>query len=205
MDWFARLRMKRGMISRKTLEMKARNDRSRDTAKAYLRSRIERGSALLVVVEFRLKALVAESNAVDRLVKVRAAQAEELPHIGTMLAIDSAERNALRGHYRYFDLSNDVALVNTNDARYAPSWMLLPDAQRGIYLLETGGPKKVFGGTRAAKPWRQTCQTNKGFTGLLDVGVPVNVGLLFTVPKAAKLDVLKLQVGEVEPVALTAK
>ncbi|TFH16568.1 MAG: hypothetical protein E4H02_05275 [Lentisphaerales bacterium] len=160
---------------------------------------------ILVTVDFRLQAMVPESNAVDRLVVLRAAQAEDLPHVGTVLAVDSSEQNALRGRYRFFDMSNDVALVDTNDARYVPTWILLPDTQRGIYLLETGGPQKVFGGTRATKPWRQTCQTNKGFTGLLDVGVPVDVGLIFAVPKGVRLDLLKLQIAGLEPVVVVRK
>jgi hypothetical protein len=154
----------------------------------------------MVCVECDLVAKAADRDAVQRLDRVRQAQANRQPSIAGRLALTDDDRLRLKNGHQFFDLSS-IQLTEAGRIVYRPVWICLPPTARGPYFLETGGqPLSDF--TPPPPPWAKTFLTAQSFTGMLEVGKPVHVELLFTVAQNAQTGKMGLKIGAGADVAV---
>jgi hypothetical protein len=148
----------------------------------------------LVVVEFKLKAQVADAKAMDKLKSHRKKAALVIP--------DAAQqKEAKRGDYRFFDMA-DLHLVDADGKKHPAVW---PIDQLGLYIVQDA--KQTFIGSvfnqGAATPWLASLRTQDGvqgaFTSLIKVGEETDVKFVFTIPRGAEVGELKLRHREDVP------
>lgn len=148
----------------------------------------------LIVVKCSIKALTKDPEAIDKLNKLRAPQADKLPFIGKNMLISEEQRKQLTGEYRLLNATNITLVADTPRRRFTALWLVLPPAKRGAYFLETGGDQPFFGGVASKPPWYKTLTVMNGFTGLLEVGKPASVALFYGIPVDIDPGTLRLSV-----------
>ena len=142
----------------------------------------------LVSVRFSITALVADTEAVAKLTARREALAKTIPVFGLALLIDAKKKEALTGTYRMFDIQ-DLTLVIQKVER-SPCWVV--GATAPSCLVASGNITSSSGECDA--PWHLAYQTSTSFTGLLEVGKPVTITLLFSVPKGSDMKSASLSI-----------
>jgi hypothetical protein len=173
---------------------------SEDFGAATLYVRPDPGEKL-ISVRFELIATRADEQAVEKLATRREALAQEVPIFGDLLLIGQEERAEVTpgiGH-RFFDMSQ-VRLVTRRGVTREPCWAIEPAAS-GYFVTSEA---ITTGGRECRGPWHLANRTSSSLTGLLEVGKPVTVSLLFSVPDSAALDGCKLRIGSQSPVGLRA-
>lgn len=147
----------------------------------------------LVLVRCSLKAAIADAKVVDKLSEKRKqvqATISEDNLAGSVLKgrapLSAEDRQPLTGAYRMFTM-DDLQLVGSDGRKYPPLWCASPMAKVTLYGLNgfLSGSQ-----TAAAEPvgWGGTLKTGRVFVGVLEVGKATELGLLYSLPKAVKLD-----------------
>ena len=142
----------------------------------------------LVSVRFSISALAADTEAVAKLAGRRETLAETVPVFGKLLLIGPKQKVALTGAYRMFDMQ-DLVLIIRNIER-SPRWVVEPHAS-GYFV---GSGSISTGGWECSAPWHLANRTSTSFTGLLEVGKPATITLLFSVPKGADIKAALLRI-----------
>jgi len=153
----------------------------------------------LAIVHFKLTALSADSGAIEKLISRRTPLAKVAPGVGkVLLLLDEEDRRKLTGKYRMFDME-ELALIDQNGKRYRPRWAVYPSA---LHMFIKGTVVQCGGMRPEQRGWQEARKTNDTFTALLEVHNPVNVSLLFSIPKLEELEDLTLQIEADKPLAL---
>jgi len=147
-----------------------------------------------VCVQFRLTANVPDPDAVEILGKRQSKKAQEL-----------ADAEAIRDNCRMFDL-DALTLILAKQER--PGWAekvwVLEPRSGGFVMDKNERVTAISVSPPPAPPWHLVMRTSIfescECTGLLEIGKPVDLAVLMTVPKDAKLEGATLKIGNEEAV-----
>ncbi len=159
-------------------------------------------------VDFELKAEIPEDNCIERLRTLIGGTVNRIRgDVMKSLASDEFRKllgdlKELQGDYRCFSMS-DLRLSDGKTLASKPRWIEGPRASLSAFRKIGGGKvtetiSPYSGGGDG--PWHCTVESNASFSGLLEVGKPAKISLIYQIPIETALDALQLRIENEVPV-----